>query len=703
MKNFFRGSFILLFSFTCFAWSAQLQSQQTTSPVAPIQNRVAPVSPFAQIQAYRKSGQLDAAKELAINYLSKQPNDSDVMLLLGLIYYQQKNYPQAEVYLHKVLAIAPNYLDAKLGLIRIKIAQGQYQDAAGLIAQARIQAANDPQLKVVEEALKSAQNEQPATPLPPKVAVLKQQAITVPVAPLQQIQQLRQKGQLSAAKAVAENYLHQKPNDVDVMLLLGLIYYQEKNYVQAEFYLNKVLAITPKYLDATLGIIRIKIAQGKYQDAAKLLSQARAQSAANSGVKELENMLNKIQKQSVQVKKPATVPVKNKPSEFEIINSYFKAGNLCYAKMLALKHLATHPSDGDVRVILGQIYLKQKCYQQAKNEFLYVLQYYPKYVDARLFLADIALHYGDDILAMNIINQGLLCDPCNVDLLAKKAHIVFVQHMYAQSAFRAQKILAIAPCNENARNVLQEIKKVSPRYTYGLNEIGISSGNDDVPDLGEIWDYSSFYYSADTAAGNVAAKVNYAARLGIRAPQMELDFSPVINQNLYFELTGAYANQPTLFPTYAASAEGYLATHSIFDISLGSKYSYITDSTFFTRYTGSLSKYIGDYWLSFRPYYFVPNAGQRSILYTGVIRRYFGTTDRYLNLSLGFGKSPDLADLQTLDFLVIKNKYANFGGEFPICNHRFVIDLGIGYQRWNYPSGLVRNLYGMNAGVKYRF
>ena len=103
-------------------------------------------------------------------------------------------------------------------------------------------------------------------------------------------------------------------------------------------------------------------------------------------------------------------------------------------------------------------------------------------------------------------------------------------------------------------------------------------------------------------------------------------------------------------------------------------------------------------------YFFAPkDHSKNSILYTGVIRRYFDTVDHFLSLGLGSGHSPDLSDLLTVNFIVIRNNYVTLTYEFPIINHHYIVDLGAGYQRWQYPSNLVRNLYNGSVGIKYRF
>ncbi len=416
----------------------------------------------------------------------------------------------------------------------------------------------------------------------------------------------------------------------------------------------------------------------------------------------------KMRRKSAVAKKvtlPKVIAV-NQPLSYQVINEYFKKGENEYAKKLALAYLAKEPNDGDVHLVLGQIYMKEKNYEQARSEFEWILAHYPKYVDARVSLAELELAEDRTSFALQLINEGLKLDPNDPYLLNEKAQIYLSRYQYAIAAAIAKQAIAKNPSNADAIETVQEtlsaIKEVSPRYTYGLNEIGFSTQNDYVSDVSGFWDYSNLYYARDTPIGRVAATVNYANRFGQGATQGELDFSPIITKNIYFEFVGAYAQHPALFPDYLYGGVGHFSIPGAVDLAGGGQYWSISD-TFFTMLTGAVSKYVQNYWFNFQPYYYVPKHGSNSMLYTATARRYFSTDDESISLTLGKGHSPDLADLQTVNFLKIRNEFAAVNVEFPIFKHRFVVDLGADYQHWQYPGGLVRDLSGGVAGIKYRF
>lgn len=455
----------------------------------------------------------------------------------------------------------------------------------------------------------------------------------------------------------------------------------------------------------------------------------------------------------------------NPSSTFDQIQSLRKLGEDSAAKKLALNYLANHPDDSDVKLLLGLLYRQEKNFTEAKKHLKPVLQKTPDYLDARIGLINIAIEENHNKDALGLIREGLKLHPGNKQLLTlkkritkqklkprnihklvyqpdaidlriqaanaylanyhdmaallvierslkaypneprlllKKGEIQSILYRHALAATAYQRVLQNDPQNKKAHELLAGINEISPFFLHGLNEIGVKSDNAYVSDLHSIWDYSSVYYSRDTNYGPVTAQINYASRLQKQAPQYEIKLSPRINRHTYFDVMAAFANEPILFPKKVLGVEGFYDMPTFLNLSLGVKYSDI-GPTHFSTYTGSLSRYIDNYWVSFRPYYFVPKDSKGSILYTGILRRYFATVDHYISVALGSGRSPDLADLITVNFLVIKNNFINLNYEFPLFNHLFVIDLGAGYQRWEYPSDLVRNLYNGSIGIKYRF
>jgi YaiO family outer membrane protein len=601
---------------------------------------------LAQIQSLRQADKLSEAESVAKTYLILHPNDLDILLQLGLIYLQQKDYVRAEMRLSEVLAKKPDYADARIGLIKVKLAQDRRQEAESLLNKGLVLTPNNTELLQLKKQRSEHSN-------------------------LDEIKKLRAQGKLVLAKDKAIQYLKINPKDLDIELILGLIYFQQKHYEQAETHLKDVLIQKPDYTDARVGLIKVKLAQNKLPEAESLLQQGLSLESKHQDLLLLKKQIASIKAPPRKKKEKVRIRKIIRPEMQDLIQ-------------------ATNAMD-------------QKNYKKARIILKRLIAQYPNESTFRIALAELYLRQHKDMKALFLVKKGLKNKPYEIDLLMEAGKIHTILRQYSLAARDYQKIEKFSPQNKKIQGPLAEINSISPRYTYGLNEVGIWSDNAYVSDVHSIWDYSGVYYSRDTSFGRAIARLNYASRFDEDALQYELGFSPRFNRNIYMDLGMGFSNEPAIFPNKFFIGEGYVNVFNFFELSGGGKYAKIAQ-TYLATYTGSFSIYPGKYWFSFRPYYFVPKGNKNtSILYTLRARRYFGTDDHYLGLGAGSGRSPDLADLLTVNFFVIKNDYVNINYSFPIFKHHIIVELGAGYQRWQYPFSLVRKLYDGSILFKYRF
>ena len=86
-------------------------------------------SPYERIKKRYSSGHTEEAITQAKIYLNKYPTDSDVRLLLGRIFFSNKDYQDAREELLMVLQQTPNYSDASVLLINVDMSLTNYQEA----------------------------------------------------------------------------------------------------------------------------------------------------------------------------------------------------------------------------------------------------------------------------------------------------------------------------------------------------------------------------------------------------------------------------------------------------------------------------------------------------------------------------------------------------------------------------------------------
>lgn len=656
----------------------QIQKPKISPPELKLNSNSASPT-FNAMLKLREQHQIDKALQMGKEYLKQHPNDFDVLLQMGLIQYQKKDFTTAATTFRQVLTHSPHYLDAKIGLIRTLIAQQQFMQAQSLIAQIEHQAPHHPNINALKTLLQKARREKSQ---PSPVIASKEQNDD-----LKTIIALREKKEFDKAIQLGEKHLKKFPKDADVMYYLGLIHLQKKEFIKAETLFTEALKVTPNYLDVKIALATLAISQNKLTNARQAINQLKLGDPNKKEVLALETLYEKAYA----------------AAQLSEINKLIAKHDVLKAEQLAIQYLKQNPKNIDIRLQLCNIYIIEKKYQQAKDEYQMILELQPQHKTALLGLINVDILAKKTYEAQLLIRLGLLIYPNDPEFLLKKAQIDLVEHKIAIAADKTKTILKTYPNNKSALGFLKELKSISPFETYGLNGLGGNGLVYWVPELRSYWEFSTAYYNRNTDRGNVSFLVNNASRYGFTDNQYMITASPIINSDLSVTLTGARSNQPILFPKWFGGAEALYSGVPL-PVSLGYSYSFIIRDTTFSAYTASLSKYGEHYQLMFRPYYYQPSAGKSSALYTATLIRYFYTLDCFVNFNFGIGTTPNLADLLAADFIITKTKYVNLTVQIPLLNHHLLASIGGSYQHWTFvPGGQVLQLSGGTVGLKYKF
>jgi YaiO family outer membrane protein len=117
-------------------------------------------------------------------------------------------------------------------------------------------------------------------------------------------------------------------------------------------------------------------------------------------------------------------------------------------------------------------------------------------------------------------------------------------------------------------------------------------------------------------------------------------------------------------------------------------------------WTGSLGKYLSNFWLAYRFYY--SNKTERSSFSSLIyIRRYLTDTDNYLTLRLGLGLT-NYDTLEDQDFSGFNSRGAAL--EVQLAFNPLLYFKGeIQFANYEYYKGRFRNRYGFEVGIEKRF
>ena len=222
---------------------------------------------------------------------------------------------------------------------------------------------------------------------------------------------------------------------------------------------------------------------------------------------------------------------------------------------------------------------------------------------------------------------------------------------------------------------------------------------------GQHWHLTSLEIKGEDDLLALLGRINYGQRLiNPQHPfqsvnmQYQVDAYPIINESNYFYLSCAYSAS-LLFPTHQTRTVYCHIFDQSIEASLGI---YLMQwQTSFPIFTGSVGKYLKNYWISLRPY-LVFRDERISQSYTLFLRRYLKTPDDFFTLILGYGSSP-VAPAYLIDFNKTYDvKGLNFQVKYQEALEKWIFRLGGGFRYEEFRQDDWRTRYYLELGLFYR-
>ena len=385
-------------------------------------------------------------------------------------------------------------------------------------------------------------------------------------------------------------------------------------------------------------------------------------------------------------------------SAYQVARGFAFSGRRAEARILLRKILELKPTYAEPQTLLGRTYSWDGKYDSARIELTKVLSYSPKNEDATNALIDTELWSDNYSSALLLSNTALKeIDPRSEEFLLKKIRALNNLERYKEAFATVEELLKINPKNEKAISLAESIKKETR-----INKIGMSYDYDRFSSTFTPWTGISAFYSRKTKyLGSVIGRINYANRFNTPGVQYEADMYPKLTKKIYSYFNVGFS-KADIFPRFRFGFSLYSSFPHSFEGEIGVRYLKFNSSTYI--YTGSISKYISNFWFSLRPTLIPDTLGfSKSV---SLITRYYlkGSSDNYLNLTLSTGLSPDqynkdstLAKTPNVGSKAIKMGFQH------LFYKRFIYSAGVIFRKDEYRKGLYRNNFNFSTGLEMFF
>lgn len=320
-------------------------------------------------------------------------------------------------------------------------------------------------------------------------------------------------------------------------------------------------------------------------------------------------------------------------------NAAFEQKNYPLAISYCHQALQRSPDYEDIRVFLGRIYIWTDKTDSARTEIGKVLKLNPKNKEALSSMIDLEYWNDHPQDALSYCDTALGFYPDDTEILIKKAKVLKDLKRFDDALAIVNLIIKRDPRNTDARTLAARLQDNARQlfatisYDFFYFDKNYNSSLHDQP-----WHLTSLSLSTGTKLGTLIGRVTHAKRFGDDGVQFEVDAYPRISKTFYSYVNIGYSPNLPIFPTFRSGVSLYANLPKSFEGEIGYRYLKFSDETWI--YTGSLGKYIGNYWFNLRAF-IVPGNSDISQSYTFTTRYYFGSSFDFLSLGVGSGISPD--------------------------------------------------------------
>lgn len=384
----------------------------------------------------------------------------------------------------------------------------------------------------------------------------------------------------------------------------------------------------------------------------------------------------------------------NPDAAYKVARELIQEGKYLEGRKLAFRAIDAFPNYADILILIGRSYSWEGKNDSASIYFERALLVNPTYEDAYSGYLD-NLIWSEDyegagrILQQAKSNYGTALPQV---IAFRESRLLFFRKEYDAAYEIADQLFKMDFKQEGFLRYIQSLQRLRR-----MNAVGTTYDYDTF--FGSISPWNTFSLYGRTFSkftGPLIARATQSSRFGGSGTLFEVDAYPSLGKNTY-GFVNLGVSGASFFPKLRFGASIFHNFAKGWEVDAG--YRYLQFSSVTNIYTGSMGKYVGNWWLNFR----LNVIPQKSGLATSgnfQARYYFKTVEDFFSIQLSTGISPDE---ESRDLTQLLNSYRARLGYQQMISPSVMIFGFTGYSIDELGAGRVRNNLNLSFGAEYRF
>jgi YaiO family outer membrane protein len=368
------------------------------------------------------------------------------------------------------------------------------------------------------------------------------------------------------------------------------------------------------------------------------------------------------------------------------------AGQRAEAIALLRESVGVTPGNSDARVLLGTVLSWEGRFDEARVELDLVLAGSPTHGDALPASINVELWSGHPGRAEELSRRGLRQRPGDAGYLLGRARALVAMKRPTEARDAVERLLAIDPRSAPGQALKKDLQ-ASLRLWQARADVSHDTFSDRAS-----WRESHMSLGRATPVGSILVRGSRARRFGLTDNQVEVEMYPRLRPGTYAYVAGAYAPEALLYPRYRYAADLYQSLGAGFEGSAG--FRRLGFGSGVNIYTGSLSKYYGN-WLFTGRVFLTPNDAGPSRSVHASFRRYLGDGGTYVGMRYGRGAWRE--EPRNLDDLEVLDSDTAAADATIVLRGRLVLNLSGAYSREDRADRAALRGYSLSTGFGVRF